>query len=153
MNTTTANEVSNHPIPGRRQAAPHVRQGAHPSTRNRTMIGLIGGLTALFVAASPVHAGELSVLKGQSIDLGRFHGVVHFTNEHDVYRVVATIADGESASPLRFSTTLVDNQSATISIPGKLGEAGHSLEISRSGDKLILTEGGSPADDVARSEM
>ena len=73
--------------------------------------------------------------------------------EDDVYRVVATIADGEAGSPLRFSATLADNQSATISVPGKLGEPGYSLEISRSGDKLILTEAGRSSDEAVRPEM
>ena len=59
----------------------------------------------------------------------------------------------EAGSPLRFSTTLADDQSATISVPGKLGEAGYSLEISRSGDKLILSEAGHSSDGAAQPEM
>jgi hypothetical protein len=152
---TPANEVSNHPVLSSQhpQSAHHGRQGAHQSRRTAAMTGLIGGLTALFVTASPLHAAELSVMAGQSIDLGRFHGVVHFTNEDDVYRVVATIADGEAGSPLRFSATLADDQSATISVPGKLGETGYRIEISRSGDKLIINEAGRSAGDPARPEM
>ncbi|WP_244602853.1 hypothetical protein [Mesorhizobium delmotii] len=36
------------------------------------MINLIGGVAAFFLAASPLHAGELSVMAGESIDLGGF---------------------------------------------------------------------------------
>ena len=67
---TPANEVSKHP----RSSAASTRSrrimaGKEHTNRHgdRTMIGLIGGLTALLVAASALHAGELSVMAGQSI--------------------------------------------------------------------------------------
>ena len=132
---TSANEVTTHPV----------------LNRNLTMSSVIGGLAAFWLAASPLHAGELSAMAGENIDLGRFQGVVYFTNENDSYRVVATIADGEAGLPVRFSTTLAEDQSATISVPGKLGEAGYSLEIARSGDKIVVTE--ADTNDAARPEM
>jgi hypothetical protein len=97
-------------------------------------------VTAGGIAASPLHAGELPAKAGESIDLGRFHGVVYYTREADGYRVVATIADGEAGLPVRLSATLADNQSATISVPGEFGEPGHSLKILRSGDTVTLTD-------------
>jgi hypothetical protein len=100
----------------------------------------IGGLAALFLVASPLHAGELTAMTAESIDLGRFHGVVYYTKEDGGYRVVATIAEGEAGPPVRFSATLADNQSATMSVPGELGEPASILEISRVGDTLALTE-------------
>jgi len=109
------------------------RQGA--AVRN-----FIGGLAILCIAASPLYAGELRANAGESIDLGRFHGVVYYTREDGGYRVVATIADGEAGSPLRFSATLADNQSTTISLPGEFGKPGHSLKILRSGNTLTLTD-------------
>lgn len=125
MNLTTANEAGNQ------------------SDRSPTIRNFIGGVVAaFFLAASPLHAGELSVMAGESVDLGRFHGVVYYTSEDDGYRVVATIADGEAGLPVRFSTMLAEHESVTISVPGKLGEPGHSLEITRSGGKLTLTEVG-----------
>ena len=125
----------------------------NPIKRNTTARSFIGGLAAFCLAASPLHAGELSAMAGESIDLGRFHGVVYYTSEDDGFRVVATIADGEAGLPVRFSATLAENQSATISVPGELGEAGHSLEISRSGDKLTLKEGVPAASIAASPEM
>jgi hypothetical protein len=116
------------------------QQGAK-SRRGATLRSFAGGLAAFLMAASPLHAGELSAMAGESIDLGRFHGVVYYTSAGDGYQVVATIADGEAA-PVRFSATLAENQSATISVPGKLGEPDHSFEIARSGDKLTVTEVG-----------
>jgi hypothetical protein len=103
---------------------------------------LIGGLAALglIAAASPLHAGELTPVSGESVDLGDFRGVVYYTSEKDGYRVVATISDGEGGAAIRFSTTLADNQSATISVPGQPGGFGRSVEIARSGDRLVVTE-------------
>lgn len=118
----------------------------HPEpSRQRSLaaISLIGGAMAFGLATSPLHAGELSAMAGESIHLGGFHGVFYYTSENDGYRVIATIADGEAGVPVRFSTTLAEGQSATISVPRKLGEADQSLEISRSGDKLTVTEVGS----------
>lgn len=128
-----------HAQSARHAPADHPR--AEQFKRSPTLRNLAGGLAAFFLLASPLHAGELSAMAGESLDLGRFHGVIYYTNADDDYRFVATIADGEAA-PVRFSATLAENQSATISVPGRLGEPGQSLEISRSGDKLTVTEVG-----------
>lgn len=111
---------------------------------NNVIRNLIGGLMAFGLAATslPLHAAELTPMAGESVDLGNFHGVVYYTSEEDGYRVVATISDGEHGSSVRFSATLAENQSATISIPGLFGKSGQSLEISRSGNKLILAKPG-----------
>ena len=129
------------------QLARFIQPRTEQSKRNLTMTSLIGGLAAFSLAtfslAGPLHAGELSAMAAESIHLGRFHGVVYYTSENDGYRVVATIADGEYGFPVQFSATLAEDQSATISVPGKLGEPTQSLEISRSGEKLTVTEVGS----------
>lgn len=131
-----------HPELNRRpaQSGHHVTTG-HPrsSKRSLTMINFIGGLAAFGLAASPLHADELPPMAGESIHVGGFHGVLHY----DGYRVVATIAEGEAGVPVRFSATLAEGQSATISVPGKLGEPSQSLAISRSDDKLVVTDVGS----------
>jgi hypothetical protein len=142
---TVANEVGSRLIltHRREQSTSNIladQQGAK-SRQGATLRSFTGGLAAFLMAASPLHAGELSAMAGESVDLGRFHGVVYYTSAGDGYQVVATIADGEAA-PVRFSATLAENQSATISVPGKLGEPGQSLEISRSGDKVVVTEVG-----------
>jgi hypothetical protein len=108
---------------------------------NRNNLGV--ALVAFGLAASPLHAGELSVMAGESIHIGRFQGVVYYTDDNDGYRVIATIADREAGVPVRFSATLAEGQSATISVPGKLGEPDQSIEMSRSGDKLTVAEVGS----------
>ncbi|MGH6925860.1 MAG: hypothetical protein ACRED5_19210 [Propylenella sp.] len=97
-------------------------------------------LAALCLAALalPAHAGELRPLGAESIELGGFRGVVYYTSEDDGYRVVATMAEGDTGPPVRFVATLAENQSLTISIPGKVGEPGQEVEISRVGEKLLL---------------
>lgn len=143
--STVADRFGTRPIrtPQRPQSADNAPadQQEAKSRRGATLRSFTGGLAAFLMVASPLHAGELSAMAGESIDLGSFHGVVYYTSADDGYQVVATIANGEAA-PLRFSTTLAENQSATISVPGKLGEPGHSVEISRSGDKLTVSEVG-----------
>jgi hypothetical protein len=42
--------------------------------------------------------------------------------------------------PVRFEATLTDSQKVTISVPGNPGEKSRIVEISRSGDKLMLIE-------------
>ena len=145
------NTVETHPVHNRQrtQSAHYVRTDqsrAGHSKRSLAMFNLIGGVVAFGLAASPVHAGELSVTAGKSIRIGGLHGVLYYTNENDGYRVIATMADGEAGAPVRFSATLADGQSATISVPGKLGEPDQSLEISRSGDKLSVTRAGLMSD-------
>jgi hypothetical protein len=144
MNPATANNRRASPEQSLSRQRVQSRSHAHPRPDqpkpNPRMINVIGGLAAIFLTASPLHAGEISAKAGESIRLGRFDGVVYYTGEKDGYRVVATIAEGDNGSPVRFSTTLAEGQSARISLPGKLGEPGQSLEISRLGEKLIVTE-------------
>jgi hypothetical protein len=92
----------------------------------------------LCLAAAPVHAGELAALKAESIELGGYRGVVYYTNEHDGYRVVATIAESESGPPVRFVVTLGESQGITISVPGEVGALGQELRISRAAGKLHI---------------
>lgn len=136
--------------PMTRASAHHVPANQLRSNRSKRNLGitnLIGGAVALGLTVSPLQAGELSLsaMAGESIDIGGLHGVLYYTRESHSYRVIATVADGETGVPVRFSATLADGQSATISAPGKLGEPVESLVMSRSGDKLIVTEVGSPS--------
>jgi hypothetical protein len=115
--------------------------------RSLATASLIGGMAAFILAASPLHAGELPAMAAESIHIGDFSGVFYYTHENDGYRVVATLAEGEAGVPVRFSATLAEGQSATISVPGKLGAPGQDLEISRSGEKLTFTEVGAISDE------
>jgi hypothetical protein len=108
-------------------------------------------LVALFAAATSAHAGELGPYRGESIELGSIRGVTYYTEAPSGYRVVTTLADGEAGLPLRFEATLADNQRLVISVPGKLGEQSIALEISRAGDKLILSRAQALEEELAVS--
>src|SRR5437763_1542930 len=96
-------------------------------------------LAALFAAATCAHADELVPYQAESIELGNIHGVAYFTEVPSGDRVVVTLAEGEAGLPVRFEATLVDAQSLTISVPGKFGESGRVIEISRAGVKVIVS--------------
>jgi hypothetical protein len=145
MQSSTKKEVTsmNTTNPGTRDE--HVQASdpvAMSKPRSLAIASLMVGMAAFMVTASPLHAGELSAMAAESIHIGDFRGVFYYTHEDDGYRVVATVAEGEAGVPVRFSATLAEGQSATISVPGKLGAPGQDLEISRSGEKLTFTEVG-----------
>jgi hypothetical protein len=97
-------------------------------------------LAALVAAASAARAGELAPYEGKSIELGSIRGVTYYVESaRGDFRVVTTLADSEAGLPVRFEAPLADKQSLTISVPGKLGAKSEALEISRTGDRLILT--------------
>ena len=56
-------------------------------------------MAAFLLAASPLHAGELSAMAAESIHIGGFRSVLYYTHENDGYRVVATLAEGEAGVP------------------------------------------------------
>jgi hypothetical protein len=91
------------------------------------------------LAAAPAHAGELAPETAESIALGNIRGVIYFTEAADGYRIVTTLADGERGLPVRFESTLAENQRLTISVPGRLGEEGRMVEVSRSTNKIIVS--------------
>ena len=96
-------------------------------------------VAALFAFAASAQAGELTAYAGESIELGSIRGVAYYYTQASGCTVVTTLADGEAGLPLRFETILADKQRLTISVPGKLGEPSQALEISRAGDRVILS--------------
>ena len=62
-------------------------------------------LAVLCLAGTSGQAGELTVLQAASFDVGGYHGVAYYTSESDGFRVVATIAQGETGLPVRFEAT------------------------------------------------
>ena len=105
-------------------------------------------IAALCLMLTPAHAGEIGELQAESIDLGGFHGVVYYATENEGYRVVATIAEGETGLPVRFEAVLTESQKMTITVPGKLGETSHVLEMSLAGGKLVVASPQASADAV-----
>ena len=93
---------------------------------------------ALCLVTIPADAGEVGEIQATSIDLGGFRGVVYYASEAGGYRVITTLAEGESGLPVRFEATLMDGQKVTVSVPGRLGERSHTIEMMRSNDKLVV---------------
>ena len=108
---------------------------------------------ALFAAgvlvSSAAHAAELRPMEASSVVLGDVSGVAYYTAENDGYRVVTTLASGESATPVRFIATLLPGQKTVVSVPREPGVSAVSVEISRSGDRVTVTRGRNLADTTA----
>jgi hypothetical protein len=91
--------------------------------------------------AGSVQAAELSPIAGLSIKLGDVLGTAYYTVEKDGYQVVATVASGENATPVRFVTTLLSGQKTSLSVPGAVGVSAQTMEIKRIGDRVFVNEG------------
>jgi hypothetical protein len=102
------------------------------------MIRFAAGLIAV-VAAGAVQAEELGPMQARSIALGDVTGVAYYTVGNDGYRVVATVAAGESGTPVRFVATLASGQKVTVSVPRPAETAPMELEFARLGDAVVVT--------------
>ncbi|MCC2689608.1 MAG: hypothetical protein K0S21_2411 [Rhizobiaceae bacterium] len=100
----------------------------------------IATLFAACLTANAAAAGGLEEFHGGSLDLGEYHGIVYYTSKLEWYRVVATLASGEEDPPIRFVATLAEGQAFEISVPGRAGEAGQAIQITRADGKLFMSE-------------
>ena len=93
-------------------------------------------LAAAFTLASlgAAHAGGLRPIEGLSVNLGDVSGVAYYTVEPDGFRVVTTLAQGETGTPIRFVSVLASGQRVVLSTPHQAGV----LEIARNGDSLVV---------------
>lgn len=95
-------------------------------------------LAASIVLASfgAAHADGLKPLAGRSIRLGDMSGVAYYTVEPAGFRVVTTLAQGETGAPIRLVSLLTPGQRVVLSTPARPDV----LEISRAGDSLIIRD-------------
>ena len=93
---------------------------------------------ALF-AFGVAQAEELKPLAGKTIDLGGVKGAAYYTVEGEDFRVVTTLQAGETASPLRFVSTLSDGETLTVQVPSRNGGTTEDLMITRTGDVLDVS--------------
>jgi hypothetical protein len=96
--------------------------------------------TLALLGIATAHADGLQPVEGRVIDLGSVTGVVYYTPEPDGYRVVATFAQEEAGTPMRFEAVLAPGQSVVLSAPRDVGVAPRAVEISRHGDQVLLQE-------------
>ncbi|RWM25560.1 hypothetical protein [Mesorhizobium sp.] len=85
-------------------------------------------------------AAALEPGSGHNVHLAAVDGVVYYTVEPDGYRVVATLASGADALPIRVISTLVPGQRLLISVPRSVGQPSIDFEILRNGDALVVSD-------------
>ncbi|MBP0615510.1 hypothetical protein [Jiella mangrovi] len=102
---------------------------------------IITAAAVFFASAASAGAGDLKPDRGHSIDLGPVSGAAYYTVEKDGLKVVATIAGGETATPVRFVSTLSDGQSVTIAVPALEGGETRELTFRRDGDHMVFEDG------------
>ncbi len=93
------------------------------------------------IAAGLAQAAELKEGAAQSITLGDVTGVAYYTVEDDGYRVVATMGVHDT-TPVRFISTLSAGQQVVLAVPGVLGTNETRVTLTREGDRLLVTGGG-----------
>ncbi|VIO73022.1 hypothetical protein CI1B_46580 [Bradyrhizobium ivorense] len=79
-------------------------------------------------------AEGLRPIEGKSIDLGGTSGLAYYTAERDGFRVIATLAQGETGTPIRVVSVLTPGQRAVLSTP----QQADAIEISRNDDSLLV---------------
>ena len=94
-------------------------------------------------------AEELRPIQAKSISLGDVSGVAYYTVEENGFAVVATLASGETATPVRFIATLLPSQKAVVSVPREIGQTALTVEFIRDGDRMIV----GPAKKLASAEV
>ncbi|MHC2626131.1 hypothetical protein ACVIW2_008163 [Bradyrhizobium huanghuaihaiense] len=99
------------------------------SIRN-TLFAVAFGLVSL----TDAQAEGLRPIEAKSIDLGGISGVAYYTVERDGFRVVATLAQGETGTPFRVVSLLAPGQRLLLSTPKPAGV----IEISREGDSVLV---------------
>jgi predicted aconitase len=119
----------------RRWARRHKQEKA--MSIHRTILAAALALASVGAA----HANELQPVEGRSIDLGKISGVAYYTVERAGFRIVATLAQGETGTPVRFEAVLAPGQSVVLSTPREAGVAASAVEISRQNDRVLVHEG------------
>jgi hypothetical protein len=100
------------------------------SIRTTLLVAATVALATLGIA----HADGLRPIEAKSIDLGGVSGVAYYTIERGGFRVVATLAQGETGTPVRLVAVLAPGQSVVLSTP----YPEHTVEISRQADKVFV---------------
>ena len=97
----------------------------------RNMLFVIAFALASSTAA---RADGARPIEATSIDLGGISGIAYYTVERDGFRVVTTIAEGETGTPIRVVSVLASGQPVVLSTP----HLASAIEISRKGDSLFV---------------
>lgn len=104
------------------------------------MTKFLAAAIAAIAFSSAAGAGELKPMHAQTIDLGAMAGVAYYTVESNGYHVVATLAEPETGSPIRFEMLLASGQTVTLSSPQSYGLPEVKVEISRVEDQVVVEQ-------------
>jgi hypothetical protein len=107
------------------------------------MIRIAAGIAAALAISGLAQAAEMQPMQATSISLGKVTGIAYYSVVGEGFEVVATLAAGEEATPMRFVSTLVDGQKLLVSVPQAADEAPIEVEFARFGDSLSVTDGAS----------
>ena len=118
----------------------------------RTITIVAAGLfaTAVFAASTMARTsstptpGSLAPLQAHSIALGPVTGIAYYAAQPDGYHLVATLAAGEDATPMRFETTLMADQKVVLSVPQPAGEPALEVQFAHSGEGITVTDLSAP---------
>jgi hypothetical protein len=102
--------------------------------------GITIAVGSILAIAGAAQADDVPTIASRSINLGEVSGVAYYTVESGGYRVIATLAQGEAGTPVRFETVLAPGQSMMLSTPGLGSTAPSRIEISREGDQLLVRD-------------
>lgn len=115
-------------------------------TIRRSILATAFALAVPFAVAAPstvaiigaAQADELRPIEGRTINLGEVSGVVYYTVEREGLHVVATLAQGDSGTPVRIEAILAPGQSVVLSTPNDAGVAPETVEIRRRDDRIVV---------------
>lgn len=68
----------------------------------------------------------------------RYPGVAYYTVEPDGFRVVTTLAQGATGTPVRVVAVLASGQKMVLSMPREAGVAPLAVEISRDAHTVLV---------------
>lgn len=105
-----------------------------------TKLSLLALSALASLLTGTAHADDVSPQSAKSVSVAEAVGVVYYTEETEGFRVVATLSASEGAAPLRFTATLADGQTVTVSVPVEAGQAERAIDITRNGETLSVTE-------------
>lgn len=95
---------------------------------------------ALSLTVGTAQADGLKPIQAQPVDLGSVSGIAYYTIEPDGFHVVATLAQGETGTPIRVRSVLASGQSIIFSTPGGFGVEPVTITIAREEEQVVVRE-------------
>jgi hypothetical protein len=102
-------------------------------------VGTYCVLAGLIGAVGAAHGQDLLPMEARKVSLGDFNGIAYYTVEKDGLRVVATMAQGETGTPIRFVATLAPGQKTLLSVAGGVGQSEQRVELVRVDDRISIS--------------